>query len=44
MTVAGRSFESRSNRLGFLNLILTAIAFMGTLVYMGWVGSQRPGH
>jgi hypothetical protein len=44
MTVAGRSLESRTNRLGFLNLILTAIAFIGTLVYMGWVGAQSSGH
>jgi hypothetical protein len=44
MPLAGRSLEAGTNRLGFLNLIVTAIAFIGTLVYMGWVGSQRPGH
>ena len=42
MTVAGRRLESGTNRLGFLNLVLTAIAFIGTLVYMGWVGAGTP--
>jgi hypothetical protein len=42
MAVAGQKLESRTDRLGFLNLFLTAIAFIGALVYMGWVGSQHP--
>jgi hypothetical protein len=44
MTVAGRKLESGTNRLGFLNLILTAIAFIGTLVYMGCLEAQGPGY
>ena len=44
MTVACRSLESGGHRLGFLNLILTAIAFIGTLVFMGWIGAQGSGH
>jgi hypothetical protein len=44
MTIAGRRLEAGTNRLGFLNLILTAIAFIGTLVYAGWVGSHSPVH
>jgi hypothetical protein len=42
MTVTGRGLESGTNRLGFLNLILTTIVFIGMFVYMGWVGSQGP--
>jgi hypothetical protein len=42
MTVGGRKLESGTNQLGFLNLCLAAIAFIGTLIYMGWVGSQHP--
>jgi hypothetical protein len=44
MTLAGRRLESGTNRLGFLNLILTAVTFIGALVYMGWVGAHGPGH
>jgi hypothetical protein len=44
MIVTGRRLESGTNRLGFLNLILTTIVFIGMFVYMGWVGSQAPFH
>ena len=42
MAVAGQKLESGTNRVGFLNLVLTAIAFIGAFVYMGLVGSQHP--
>jgi hypothetical protein len=44
LTVTRRRLESGTNRLGFLNLILTTIVFLGMFVYMGWVGSQGPFH
>ncbi len=42
MAFPGRKLEPGTNQLGFLNLFLTVIAFIGALAYMEWVESQNP--
>jgi hypothetical protein len=44
MTVAGRRLESKTYLLGFLNLIITVITFVGMFVYMAWVEAQGARH